>query len=209
MDVFRNVTPFIDWLIGYYGVKPRIWTTATNGHIVHSPDDMNFESDGVMIYWQGKNWTTRRKTCPSATLSTTNPTWIDPGANHGLRCERPATNHLSRSTAPRCTFSLIDTDVSQALAASIVWFNIAKDTHVQLCFLTCSYILISGTRTVKLFNIIIVVIILMLCFDTIAILLIEIGLFVSCCGSSLFLWFYTIVHTTFTGILNKFSLIIP
>jgi hypothetical protein len=25
--------------------------------------------------------TTRRKTCPSATLSTTNPTWTDPGSN--------------------------------------------------------------------------------------------------------------------------------
>jgi hypothetical protein len=27
---------------------------------------------------------------PSATLSTTNPTWKDPGANPGLRGERPA-----------------------------------------------------------------------------------------------------------------------
>jgi hypothetical protein len=32
---------------------------------------------------------------PSATLSTTNPTWIDPDANTGLRGERPATNRLS------------------------------------------------------------------------------------------------------------------
>jgi hypothetical protein len=32
---------------------------------------------------------------PSATLSTTNPTWIDPG----LRGERPATNRLSHGTA--------------------------------------------------------------------------------------------------------------
>jgi hypothetical protein len=29
----------------------------------------------------GENRRTRRKTCPSATLSTTNPTWIDPGLN--------------------------------------------------------------------------------------------------------------------------------
>jgi hypothetical protein len=36
---------------------------------------------------------------PSATLSTTNPTWIDPGANPGLRGERPATNRLSHGTA--------------------------------------------------------------------------------------------------------------
>jgi hypothetical protein len=36
---------------------------------------------------------------PSATLSTTNPTWIDPGANPGLCGERPATNRLSHGTA--------------------------------------------------------------------------------------------------------------
>jgi hypothetical protein len=36
---------------------------------------------------------------PSAALSTTNPTSIDPGANPGLRGERPATNRLSHGTA--------------------------------------------------------------------------------------------------------------
>jgi hypothetical protein len=48
---------------------------------------------------RGENRRTRRKTCPSATLSTTKPTWIDPGANPGLRVERPATNDLSHDTA--------------------------------------------------------------------------------------------------------------
>jgi hypothetical protein len=43
----------------------------------------------------GENWITRRKTCPNAILSTTNPTWIDPG----LRGERPVTNDLSHGTA--------------------------------------------------------------------------------------------------------------
>jgi hypothetical protein len=43
------------------------------------------------------NRRTRRKTCPSATLSTTNPTWIDPGANPGLRGERPAPNYPASS----------------------------------------------------------------------------------------------------------------
>jgi hypothetical protein len=47
----------------------------------------------------GENRRTRRKTCPSATLSTTNPTWIDPGANSGLHSEKPATNRLSHGTA--------------------------------------------------------------------------------------------------------------
>jgi hypothetical protein len=47
---------------------------------------------------------TRRKTCPSATLSTTNPTWIDQGANPGLRCQRPATNDLSHGMASMHTY---------------------------------------------------------------------------------------------------------
>jgi hypothetical protein len=46
----------------------------------------------------GKNRGTRRKTCPSATLSTTNPTCTDPGLNPGLRGERPATNRVSQTT---------------------------------------------------------------------------------------------------------------
>jgi hypothetical protein len=46
-----------------------------------------------------ENRRTRRKTCPSATLSTTNPTWIDPGANPSLSGERPVTTDLSHGTA--------------------------------------------------------------------------------------------------------------
>jgi hypothetical protein len=43
--------------------------------------------------------TTQRKTCPSATLSTTNLTWTDPGSNPDLGGERPVINHLSHGTA--------------------------------------------------------------------------------------------------------------
>jgi hypothetical protein len=41
----------------------------------------------------------RRKTCPSATLSTTNPTQTDPGSNPSLRDGRPAANSLSHGAA--------------------------------------------------------------------------------------------------------------
>jgi hypothetical protein len=47
----------------------------------------------------GENRRTRRKTCPSATLTTTNPTLTDRGENPGLRGEKPATNRLSYDTA--------------------------------------------------------------------------------------------------------------
>jgi hypothetical protein len=59
---------------------------------------MSMESDGGMIL-TGETRSTRRKPCAGATLSTTNPTWIDTGANPDLRGDRPATNRLSHCTA--------------------------------------------------------------------------------------------------------------
>jgi hypothetical protein len=53
----------------------------------------------------GENWRTRRKTCPCATSSTINSACIDPGANLGLRGERPATNDLNHSTALSWTYT--------------------------------------------------------------------------------------------------------
>jgi hypothetical protein len=47
----------------------------------------------------GETRSTRRETCPNATLSATNPTRTDPGSNSGLRSERPATSNLSHGTA--------------------------------------------------------------------------------------------------------------
>jgi hypothetical protein len=53
-----------------------------------------------------ENRSTRGKTCPRATMSTTNPTWTDPGSNPGLRGERPATNRLSHGTALYISYRL-------------------------------------------------------------------------------------------------------
>jgi hypothetical protein len=47
----------------------------------------------------GKNRSTRGKTCPSATLSTTNPTWTDQGSSPGLRGGRPVIIRLNQGTA--------------------------------------------------------------------------------------------------------------
>jgi hypothetical protein len=43
---------------------------------------------------------------PSATLSTTNPTWPDPGLNPGRRCGKPAINRLSYGAAPEVILSV-------------------------------------------------------------------------------------------------------
>jgi hypothetical protein len=58
----------------------------------HPLDDMSMESYGgmILIGVNQKNW---RKTCPSATSSTTNPTWTGPGTNPGLSIERQVTKH--------------------------------------------------------------------------------------------------------------------
>jgi hypothetical protein len=44
----------------------------------------------------GENRSTQGKTCPSATLSTTNLTCTNPGSNPGLHGGRPATNRQIR-----------------------------------------------------------------------------------------------------------------
>jgi hypothetical protein len=48
----------------------------------------------------GKTRNTWGKTCSSATLSTTNPTWTDPGSNPGRHSGRPATNRLRIKEGP-------------------------------------------------------------------------------------------------------------
>jgi hypothetical protein len=49
--------------------------------------------------WQGKPKYSE-KICPSATSSTTSPTWSHPGSNLGRRGGKPETNRLSYGTAP-------------------------------------------------------------------------------------------------------------
>jgi hypothetical protein len=70
-------------------------------------DDYFFDLFVVMEHrWneidRGKPKNSGEKTCPSATLSTTNPTWTGPGSNPGCRGGRPAANRLSHGTAELC-----------------------------------------------------------------------------------------------------------
>jgi hypothetical protein len=91
---------------------------------------MSMESDGGMIL-TGEIWRTRRKTCPNITFSTTNPTRIEPGANPGLRGDRPATNCLSHGTTHPRPWSISsppwDPQASDIiLALGIIWKRITK-----------------------------------------------------------------------------------
>jgi hypothetical protein len=82
------------------GVQTR--STRHRGHLLS-----NCACPGWLWGWRIIRWNEdcqgkpkySEKTCPSATLSTTNPTWPDPGSNPGRRGGRPATNRLSYGAA--------------------------------------------------------------------------------------------------------------
>jgi hypothetical protein len=63
-------------------------------------------------HWQGKPKYSE-KTCPSATLSTTNPTWPDPGSNPGRRGGKPTTNRLSYGAISRKIIYTLRIDLRQ------------------------------------------------------------------------------------------------
>jgi hypothetical protein len=58
---------------------------------------MSTENPGGMMLAR-EDRRTRRRTYPSATLSTTNPAGTDPSTNPGLRYEKTTTNRLSHDT---------------------------------------------------------------------------------------------------------------
>jgi hypothetical protein len=71
---------------------------------------MSMENHGGVTL-TGKNRRTRTETCPSATLSTTIPTWIDMGVNECFHGDRQATNRLSDGTAWLAVKLLMHLDV--------------------------------------------------------------------------------------------------
>jgi hypothetical protein len=87
----------------FFFLKIELWDFVYCGHYwptVPPPPDR--------WWWLWRNWWNNdwqgtpkysEKTCPSATLSTTNPTWLDPGLNPGRRGGKPATNRLSYGAA--------------------------------------------------------------------------------------------------------------
>jgi hypothetical protein len=75
------------------------WSTSRPGRALPLVPRFGFGERRWNDILTGENRRTRRKTCLSATLSTTNPTSTDLGANPDLRGERPATNDLSHGPA--------------------------------------------------------------------------------------------------------------
>jgi hypothetical protein len=89
------------FLVSWGGVRlSPFGTSATNWPTVPAPDDRWWWmwSSRWNDNWQGKPKYSE-KTCPSATLSTTNLARPDLGSNPGSRGGKPATNRLSYGTA--------------------------------------------------------------------------------------------------------------
>jgi hypothetical protein len=82
----------------FFFLVGRDWVSWYCGHywpIVPDPDD---RWGWLWRNWWNEDWQGKpkysEKTCLSGTLSTTNPTWLDPGLNPGRRGGKPATNRL-------------------------------------------------------------------------------------------------------------------
>jgi hypothetical protein len=92
--VNRGSRFFLRW-----GETESTWYVGHCWPIVPAPDDRWW----LWSNWWNEDWQEKskysEKTCPSATLSTTNPTWPDLGSNPGHRGGKPATNRLSYGTA--------------------------------------------------------------------------------------------------------------
>jgi hypothetical protein len=89
-------------LVSWGGLRlSPVGTVATVWPIVPGPDKRWWWlwSSRWNENWQGKPKYSEI-TCPSATLSTTNPTWTDLGSNTGRRGGNPVTNRLSYGHDP-------------------------------------------------------------------------------------------------------------
>jgi hypothetical protein len=105
------------------------WVSWYCGHywpIVPASDDRRW---WLCRYWWNEDWQGKlkysEKTCPSGTLSTTNPTWLDLDLNPGRRCGKPATNRFSCGVA--------------WLYELYMWFRNATDEPLTNFFSTLMY----------------------------------------------------------------------
>jgi hypothetical protein len=113
---------FVRWDFGYCG---HYWP------IVPSPDD---RWGWLWRNWWNEDWQRKPKysenTCPSATLSTTNPTCLNPDMNPGRHGGKPATNRLSYCAALHWSLSWARSIQSIPSHLSKIYSNIVH--HLRL-----------------------------------------------------------------------------
>jgi hypothetical protein len=113
---------FMLWDFGYYG---QYWP------IVPAVDDRWW---WLWRNWWNKDWQGKpkysEKTWPSSTLSTTNPTWLDPVLHSGHRGGKPATNSLSYDAV------IMSTKVTKLMTqiSEVIGWNFGRDTDYSNSF---------------------------------------------------------------------------
>jgi hypothetical protein len=96
-----SVVFFFFFSFSGWGETESTWYVGHCWPVVPAPDDRWWWwlwSSRWNEDWQGKPKYSE-KTCSNATLSTTNPTWLDLWSNPGRRGGKAATNRLSYGTA--------------------------------------------------------------------------------------------------------------
>lgn len=93
--------------MGLDHVSVQLWPLIGPLSVPQMIHERIWSSDGMILTGKTKG---QRKTCPSATLSTTKPTWTSLGANPGLLGEKPVSNCLCYGKA--CKSVLENTCVS-------------------------------------------------------------------------------------------------
>jgi hypothetical protein len=113
-------TSFLSFLGSGMRLSP-LGTSATNWSIVPAPDDRWW---WLWSSWWDQNWQGKlkylEKTCPSATLSTTDLTWPDLGSNRGRRSGNMAIKRLSYGTAI-CIISSHFFEFTQKTRQTWIW----------------------------------------------------------------------------------------
>jgi hypothetical protein len=100
-------------------------TSATNGPIVPAPDDR-----WVWSIWWNENWQGKQKysekTCPSATLSTTNPTCPELQSNPDRRGGKLTTNLWATALS-----SQRDVRIDDKLETYLIWLKVSPEHHTK------------------------------------------------------------------------------
>jgi hypothetical protein len=94
----------------------------------------------MKLTWENRS--TRGKTCPSATLSTTNTTCNDPGSNPSLRGGRPAANRLSHGTALCVTLQKREALRQIFYSEQVNVFIICSSSRFHTCSLDCLLVVV-------------------------------------------------------------------
>jgi hypothetical protein len=82
-------------LLSCWSKVMSLWNWTGKLPIVHPPGNTIVNTEQRWNDTNRENRRTRRKTCPSATLSNTDPTWTALGVNPCLQGKKPAINRLS------------------------------------------------------------------------------------------------------------------